>query len=104
MNLQALIALRKYLTVLSHSDGSIKLSFSLQVLSDSTAMTLIKEMKGQKMPKAILDTNLNIFARSLVLNYDTNCIVPSEFDELLTTRSRSRFEELVEKYTEVLSA
>ncbi len=104
MNLQALIALRKYITIDSHSEGTIVLSFSLKVLGDSEAMTLIQEMKNEKMPKAILNSHLNLFARTVELEYDTNYILPDEFEEFLTTRNRSRFEELVKKYTEVLTA
>ncbi len=104
MNLQALIALRKYLEIVSHSNGKMKLSFSLKVLSDNEAMALIKDMKNQKMPKAILDSNLSLFSRTVELKYDTESIVSAEFDELLTTRSRPRFQELVEKYKVVLTA
>ncbi len=104
MDLQALIALRKYLTIQEHANGKIKLSFSFKILGDNTAMDLIQNMKGKKMPKAILQTKLNVFARQVELEYDSQSIVPNEFDELLTTRNRERFEELVKKYEDILTA
>ncbi len=104
MNLQALIALRKYLTIADHKKGKIKLNFSMKVLADNDAMTLIKEMKNQKMPQAISNSSLNLLTRSVMLEYDAQSIIPAEFDEFLTTRNRPRFEELVEKYKTVLSS
>ncbi len=104
MDLQALIALRKYLTIEKHTDGEIHLKFSLGLLADSEAMNAVSGNKNKKMPKAIIDSNLNLFSRIVVLKYDINSIVPDEFTEFLTTRNRPRFEELAKKYETILSA
>ncbi len=103
MNLQVLVALRKYLTVNDHKDGKITLNYSLKVLSDSDAMEMIKDIKNHKMPKAILDSDLNIFASTVLIKYDTNYLEPTEFEEFFTTDNQERFDELVTKYTDVLS-
>ncbi len=103
MDLQAIIALRKYLSIDEHKDGEISLNISLKVLADNKAMAFVSDMKKKNIPKAILDSNLDIIGRKVKLTYDTKSIVPSEFDEILTTRNRTRFEELVVKYEKVLS-
>ncbi len=104
MNLQTLIALRKYLSISEHKNNTIKLKYSLKLIADSQVMSLIKEAKKLKMPKAILDSSLNPLTSTVMLKYDPNYISSNEFEEFLTTKSRPRFEELVEKYTAVLSS
>ncbi len=104
MDLQALIALRKYLTINKHNNGEIQLAVSMKVLADNEVMELVKNMKNRKMPKAILGSKFDLFSRKIVLKYDVNSIIPSEFDEILTTRDKKRFEELASKYNEILSA
>ncbi len=104
MNLQTLIALRKYISIANHKDNAIKLKYSLRLLADAKVMALIKEARHLDMPKAILESNLNPLTSTVDLKYDPNYIVPSEFEEFLTTKSRPRFEELVEKYKTILSS
>lgn len=104
MNIQQLTALRKYITIKNHTDGHIKIQFSMQILADQNAMSLIKEQKGNSLPSAIHKTSFNLFTRSLQMDYDTAIIVPQELTEMLTTTSKARFEELTTKYKNILSA
>ncbi len=109
MDLQSLISLRKYLTIEKHieegdNQAQIKLKFSLNLLSDEKAMALVQESKHKTIPAAIFDSKLNLFMRTIQLKYDKNIIIPSEFEELLTTTSRKRFEEIADKYKILLSS
>lgn len=104
MNLESITALRKYISIASHKPGQISLKFGMQILSDPIAMDIIKQNKNTPMPKAIFDTKLNLLARTLTLNYDASIIDSTEFDEILTTRSRARFDELAKKYMTILTA
>lgn len=103
MDVQTLAKLRKYISIVKHVEGHIDLKFSAKILSDKNAMSFIEEHKKQTVPAAITRSSLNIFTRTLSIDYDVKSIVPKEFDELLTTRSYPRFEELSQKYEKVLT-
>ncbi len=109
MDLQSLVALRKYITIEKHihqgeNEALIKLKFSLNILSDDRAMALVQENKHKTLPPAIIDSKLNLIMRTIQLKYDPAVISPLEFEELLTTKSRPRFEEIAEKYKLILAS
>lgn len=98
MNLASLSALKKYLTVQEHKNGTIKLKVAFSALSDPKVQEIMAEFKNKSMPQAILDTKVNIFTQTLTIKYDINCINPNDFEEILTTGDENRFLQLAEKY------
>lgn len=102
--MQSLIALRKYISIEKHQAGSILLKFSMKVLSDATAMDIIKQAKNEKMPTAVKKSSLNLISRTIQIDYDASIINPEEFTDILTTTSRERFNTLVQKYESILTA
>lgn len=98
MNLQDLSCLRKYVTLAEHKPGTIKLKIAFAAASDPKVKELMAEFRGKTMPKAILDTKVNIFTQTVSIAYDPNEITPSDFEEILTTKDDSRFLALAEQY------
>lgn len=98
MNLASLAVLRNYLTLVEHKAGTIKVKVAFSALSDPKVKEIIAEFKNQKMPKAILDTKINIFTQTITITYDTNSINSNDFEELLTTKDEERFLRLAEEY------
>lgn len=98
MNLASLAVLRNYLTLAEHKAGTVKVKVAFSALSDPNVQKVIAEFKNQKMPKAILDTKVNIFTQTITIKYDTDCINANDFEELLTTKDEERFLRLAEEY------
>lgn len=98
MNKASLAALRRYLTLAEHKAGTIKLKIAFAALSDPKVQELIAEFKNKPMPKAILDTKVNIFTQTITIKYDTDSIKADDFEEILTTKNEERFLQLAEKY------
>ncbi len=104
MDLQSLSVLRKYINVVDHKTGSIKLKVAMSALSDPTVKKIIAQFKDNKLPKAILDTHINIFTQTLTLKYDISIIDPKDFEEILATKDNTKFLSLAEKYHSILTA
>lgn len=98
MNLQNLSCLRKYVTLAEHKAGTIKLKIAFAAASDPKVKELMAEFRGKSLPKAILDTKVNIFTQTLSITYDTSEIAPKDFEEILTTKDDDRFLALAEHY------
>ncbi len=98
MNKASLAALRRYLTLAEHKAGTIKLKIAFAALSDPKVQELIAEFKNKPMPKAILDTKVNIFTQTITIKYDTDSIKADDFEEILTTKNEERFLQLAEEY------
>lgn len=98
MNFANLSALRKYLTLQEHKNGTIKLKVAFSALSDPKVQEVMAEFKNKSVPQAILDTKVNIFTQTITIKYDTNSIKPNDFEELLTTKDENRFLCLAEEY------
>ncbi len=107
MNIQNLIDLRKYLTIKEHvkdnEKGKISLQFSIQALLDPKVMEIINENKNTPKPEAIYNTSIQKLRRIITIEYNSNIIIPSEFEDILTTRNREHFNQLVEKYLSILT-
>ncbi len=103
MNIQNLIDLRKYLTVLEHEKGKISLKFSVQALLDPKVLEIINENKNTPKPKAIYNTSIQKIKRIITIEYDDSVIIPNELEEILTTRQRDQFNQLIEKYLTILT-
>lgn len=103
MNIQDLIQLRKYISVLEHKNGKISLQVSLKALTNPAILELASENSNKTLPSAILKISIQKLARIIHIEYDTNLIEPSELEDILTTRNRAQFNQLTEKYLKVLS-
>ena len=104
MDLQSLSVLRKYIKVVDHKAGTIKLKVALSALSDPTVKQIMAQFKNNELPKAILGTQINIFTQTLTLKYNTSIIDQKEFEEILTTQDNDKFLSLAEKYHSILTA
>ncbi len=98
MNFANLSDLRKYISIAEHKPGTIKLKISFSAVSDPKVKEIIAEFKNQNLPKAVLDTKINIFTQTIAIKYDTALINPDDFAELLTTKNEDRFKQLAEQY------
>lgn len=104
MNFQNLSSLRKYLTLTEHKTGTLKVRIKASALGDPIVKDCIAEFKNTPMPKAILDTNVNLFTQTITIKYDTNSINPQDIDEIFNTQSEERFTLLAENYYNKLLA
>lgn len=104
MNFQKLSSLRKYLTLAEHKAGTLKVKIKASALGDPIVKDCIAEFKNTPMPKAILDTNINLFTQTITIKYDTNSINPQDVDEIFSTQSEERFTLLAENYYNKLLA
>lgn len=103
MNVQDIIHLRKYLSILEHKDGKLSIKLSLKALTDPAILEMAENNKNKPMPSAILNTSVQKLARIVNIEYDTKLIEPKELETILTTRNREEFNQLTEKYLKVLS-
>lgn len=60
--------LRKYLSVKHHISGRIRIAFDKSIITDPEALALVKS--APKKPDAVKKTSLNIFSKSIVIEYD----------------------------------
>lgn len=98
MNFQNLSSLRQYLTLTEHKAGTLKVKIKASALTDPIVKECIAEFKNTPMPKAILDTSVNIFTQTVTIKYDTDSINPQDIDEIFTTQDENRFTLLAETY------
>lgn len=104
MNFQNLASLRQYLTLSEHKAGTLKVKIKASALGDPIVKECLAEFKNTPMPKAILDTNVNIFTQTITIKYDINSINPEDIDELFNTPNEERFILLAENYYNKLLA
>lgn len=104
MNFQNLSSLRKYLTLIDHKAGTLKVKVKASALGDPIVKECIAEFKNTPMPKAILDTKFNLIMQTITIKYDTNSINPQDINEIFNTQSEERFTLLAENYYNKLLA
>ena len=100
MDFSTIAALRKYLTVKHSLPGRIRLKFSMSIMNDPEALALAQS--PPEMPAAVKDTSLNIFSRTLLIEYDAAQVDPAMLEELITTDDDERAAELVEALHQTL--
>lgn len=100
MKLNHLAEVRNYLTVAHHVPGRIRVKFKLTLAGHP----LIKEITQSDLPlpEGIVGTRLNLFARSVVVDYDPDMISPELLDEMLRTEDDRRAMELVQEFEKKL--
>lgn len=95
MNFSTIATLRKYLTVKHSLPGRIRIKFALAIMSDPEALKLAQSPPD--MPAAVTDTKINIFSRTLLIEYDADQVSPALLEELVTTDNDDRAAEIVEE-------
>lgn len=94
MDFNLLMELRQHLTIKHHVPGRIRIKFGLKLLADPRVQALKTEMVNKKPPSCIKETKLNLFTRSLVIEYDPDIVDSEKLHEALTTKDETRFQEL----------
>ncbi|MBC16854.1 MAG: hypothetical protein CL942_07365 [Desulfovibrio sp.] len=94
MDFATIASLRKYLTVKHSLPGTIKIKFSLGIMNDPEALKLAQSPPA--MPDAVTKADLNIFSRTLELEYDPERIDPVLLEELINTEDNARASTIVE--------
>ncbi|CCH50179.1 HMA2 domain-containing protein [Pseudodesulfovibrio piezophilus] len=100
MNFATIAALRKYLSIKHSLPGRIRIKFSLAIMSDPEALKLAQS--PPEMPEAVTDTQLNLFSRTLLIEYDAERVPPALLEELITTDDDVRAAEVVEELHQAL--
>lgn len=100
MNFSILAALRKYLSVKQSQPGHIRIKFSMGIMKDAEALKLAQS--PPEMPAAVTDVQLNLFSRTLSIEYDEAIILPALLEELITTESDTRASEILKDLHEVV--
>lgn len=104
MDFQTLMALRKHLTIKHHVPGRIRIKFGLKLLADPRAQALKEEKQGAAPPPWIKETKVNMFTRTVVVEYDPDVVKPEKLHEALITEDEARFNELAAEFETILDA
>ncbi|SIN98920.1 HMA2 domain-containing protein [Halodesulfovibrio marinisediminis] len=100
MDFTTVAKLRKYLTVKHHIPGRIRITFDRAIITDPEALKLVKT--APKMPDAVKKTSVNIFSKSLVIEYDADRIPPQLLEDLINAPSDEAASVIVEKLYSLL--
>jgi len=84
MDFTAIAKLRQYLTIDHSEPGSLKFKFSMAIMKDADAMQLVQS--PPPMPDAVTKAKVNIFSRTLLLEYDATRIPPHLIEGLVTAK------------------
>lgn len=102
MDFATIASLREYLSVKHSLPGRIRIKFSLGIMADPEALKLAQS--PPEMPEAVTNLDLNIFSRTLLIEYDAERVQPALLEELITTEDDSRAAEIVEELHATLYA
>ena len=100
MDFATVAKLRKYLTVKHHIPGRIRITFDKAIVTDLEALQLVKS--APEMPDAVKKTSLNIFSKSIVIEYDAQRVPPDLLEELINASSDDEAAQIVEKLYSLL--
>ena len=102
MDFRKLVELEKYLEVAHHVPGRMRVKFSPLILTKPVALAA---MNGHsELPPAIHSTRVNMAARSVVIEYDSEAIPPDVVEELIQGKDKDKKAELVsELYAKLMN-
>ncbi|WP_018123748.1 HMA2 domain-containing protein [Desulfovibrio oxyclinae] len=100
MDFSTIAKLRKYLSIKHSLPGRIRIKFSLGIMKDKEALALAQS--PPEMPDAVTETNLNLFSRTLLIEYDAEQVPPHLLEELITTDDDDRAAAIVKELHEIL--
>jgi len=98
MDFTTIATLRKYLSIKHSLPGRIRIKFSAGIMKDPEALKLAQSPPD--MPDAVKEAKVNIFSRTLLLEYDADLVSPDLLEELITTEDDLRAAEIVESLHE----
>ncbi|CCO22907.1 hypothetical protein [Maridesulfovibrio hydrothermalis] len=93
MNFHKLVELEKYLDVAHHVPGRIRVKFSPLILTKPAALAAMRD--HCELPAAILSARLNTAARSVVIEYNPDEILPEVIEELIQGQDKSKKVEII---------
>ncbi len=93
MDFATIASLRKYLSIKHSLPGRIRIKFSLGIMNDPEALQLAQT--PPEMPDAVTNTELNVFSRTLLIEYDADRVPPALLEELISTDCDDRAAEVV---------
>lgn len=85
MDFLTIAKLRKYLSIKHHIPGRIRIIFDKSIIEDPNALSLMKE--APEMPDAVKNTSLNVFSKSVVIEYDTQRVAPESLEKIINASS-----------------
>ncbi len=83
MDFSTLARLRRHLSIKHHIPGRIRLRFSKSVMTDPTAMSIVKS--PPEKPRGVVRADLNLVAQSVTIEYDAALIPPVLLEELIAS-------------------
>ncbi|TIH14852.1 heavy-metal-associated domain-containing protein [Marinifilum sp. JC120] len=93
MNFRKIVELEKYLDVAHHIPGRIRIKFSPLILTKPVALAAMKE--HSELPDAIKDARVNMSARSVVVEYDSEQIQPELVEELIQGTDKDKKAQII---------
>jgi len=100
MDFATIAKLRKYLSVKHHIPGRIRISFDRAIMVDKEALTLAKS--APEMPDAVTSAKVNIFSKSLKVEYDASRVAPALLEELINAPSDAAAADVLQRLHVVL--
>ena len=100
MDFATVVKLRKYLSVKHHIPGRIRISFDKSIITDPEALALVKS--APDMPEAVKKTSVNIFSKSVVIEYDAKKVPPELLEELVNAPTDEEAESALKRLYDVL--
>ena len=98
---ETLARLRSYLRVKHHIPGRIRIGFDPEIANQPEARKL--GASSDSLPDGILGVRLNVPARSVVIEYDSQRIPPDYLQELAQTDNDARAAEIVQELYQILT-
>lgn len=102
MDFETIARLRKYLSIKHNLPGRIRIKFSTAIMKDPEALKLAQSPPD--MPDGVKEAKVNIFSRTLLLEYDADLVPPVLLEELISTEDDDRAAEIVAELHDKLFA
>lgn len=101
LNLQDFLDLRRYITIAHHVQGRIRLKLDPRILTHPAAR-MLAGLSGSRPEAGLLGIRVNIPARSLIIEYDSNRIGQDDLEAFFTSTDNERVTALAEKVAALL--
>jgi copper chaperone CopZ len=103
VDVDAVLSLRKYITIASHVRGRVRLKASMEILQNPLLQDLLKKKDADvnaamKKLSGVVDVRLNAMARSIVIQYDPAKIALADINKFIETKDNNEAMEIAKKY------
>lgn len=104
VDVDAVLSLRKYITIASHVRGRVRLKAAMEILQNPLLQDLLKKKEAdanaamKKKISGVVDFRLNAVARSLVIQYDPEKIAAADINKFIETKDNNEAKGIAEKY------